>query len=348
MITIQKDLIKGIVYSQFELKLGPTAVAWLPSDLSLNVRELVSLKAINILGGEKGSVPQSLVILPFPSFNLKGLIKCIEIRDESYRGGSKDCTLTVLFDEVDDIIFYKYINNFQSLFNQIVMKIIAFEEKNEPAPIILDVLEDFYNELSHLLNELCDAEYSCGEATEFPKGQTEEQVDKYRFKIVVVGDPAVGKTSLILHFTDRAFRRTYLPTIGVNISEKSVKVKDHNVRFIIWDIAGQSKFEIMRKHFYGGANGQLLMFDLTRSKTLNSIVQWYADVKSYLNQDLPGFILGNKSDLLELRDVTNEEISTLVKKLNIDYIETSALSGENVNAAFIKLGKLLLTRYKQK
>jgi small GTP-binding protein len=347
VITIQKDLIKGIIYSHFELKLGPTAVAWIPEELPITLRDLISLKAINVMGGERGSVPEALAILPFPSLNLKGLIKCIEIKDKSYRGGAKDSSLTVLFDEVDDIILYKYITNFQVIFNRVAAKITQLEAAAGATSQFLQLLNQFRDEISGLLNELCEAEFACIEEEEFPEAEAQEIKEQYRFKIIVVGDPAVGKTSLVLRFTDRAFRRTYLPTIGVNISEKTTKVKDYNIRFIIWDIAGQTKFQIMRKHFYGGADGLLIMFDLTRPTTLNSVVKWYEDVKSYLKKDLPGFILGNKNDLTDLLKISDKDVIDLARKLKVDYIKTSALSGENVDEAFIKLGELLSTSPKE-
>ena len=91
-----------MVFSQFNQKTGPEAVAWEPADIGFKIRDLVSMKSINMLAGEGGLVPESLAILPFPSKNLKGLIKALEIIDRTKRGGAIDSSLTVLFDEADE------------------------------------------------------------------------------------------------------------------------------------------------------------------------------------------------------------------------------------------------------
>ena len=98
----------------------------------------------------------------------------------------------------------------------------------------------------------------------------------------------------------------------------------------------------MRKHFYHGANGQLLIFDLTRPKTFKNIINWHQDIKSFIKEDLGGLIIGNKSDLVDLRKVQTDEMTKLVGELGLDFLETSALSGENVDEAFIQLGKILI------
>ncbi len=180
------------------------------------------------------------------------------------------------------------------------------------------------------------------ELEEFPPQEEEDgEIKESRFKIVVLGDPQVGKTSTVLRFTDKTFRRTYIMTIGVNMSEKFIKIKNNRIRFVIWDIAGQSKFQVMRRHFYEGAEGQLLIFDLTRPITFQNIRKWYKDIKLHTKNVLPGFILGNKSDLIEQRNVFGDEIIELADELGLEYIETSALTGKNVDKAFLKLGELL-------
>jgi len=340
---IKSDLVKGIVYSQFHTKLGPVAVAWIPHNLSIEMRDLVSLKSINILTGEKGSVPETVAIIPFPSFNLKGMVKCIEIKDEKYRGGAKDSAITILFDEINDLIYYKYMDNFKKIFNELTARILELEENGASKQTIEEELEKFYGILIDTLNDLCAAELSCTEGEEFPIdiGKPKQALREYRYKIIVVGDSAVGKTSLILRFTDRAFRRTYLPTLGVNISEKQITINGAVIQFIIWDIAGQAKFKKMRKHFYAGADGQLLVFDLTRKETFKNIVKWFEDIRSF-HGDLIGLILGNKNDLIDLREVEDAEGLKLANELQLEYIETSALTGENVDKVFNKLGELLM------
>ena len=163
-----------------------------------------------------------------------------------------------------------------------------------------------------------------------------------------MGDPGVGKTSTILRFTDNAFIRTYIPTLGVNISEKNVKIDGNSVGLILWDIAGQSKFETMRKHFYKGTEAVILIFDLTNRKSFESIPKWYEDIKKYVISDtkIVGFILGNKEDLTESRLIGEKEVIKIAKKLNLDYIETSALTGKNVELSFHKIAEALINSKK--
>ena len=341
---ISRDLIAGIVFSQFHAKIGPAAVVWMPSGLAINVRELISLKSIDIMVGEHGMVPKSLAIIPFPSIDLKGIVKCFEIKDEMHRGGVIDSAITLLFGEANDPIFYKYLNNFDEIFNETADKLkkVAKEDK----PVILGEIERFYQDISTLLEELHEAEISTQEPESFPMEEEEEkEITGFRFKIIVCGDPRVGKTTTVLRFTDRAFRRTYIPTIGVNISEKQIRHENSKIQYIIWDIAGQSKFQRSRIHFYKGANGQVLVFDLTRPETFHDIAKWHQDIKTHLTGDLKGIILGNKSDLVDQRKVNQEEILKLANQLNLEYFETSAFSGENIDAAFQKLGEILIAYF---
>jgi len=322
------------------------ALAWLPESLSIEIREYISLKSINILIGEHGLVPPSLAIIPLFSINLKGLIRCFELKDPKHRGGAKDCSLTVLFKEANDPIFYKHINHFDEAFKTTIDKLIDLKDVNKA--IITKELKVFQENIQHILKDLQESELLIHEEDSFPIIEAQgEEFQGYRYKVIVCGDPQVGKTSTILRFTDKAFRRTYIPTIGVNISEKQLRYdKNTMINFTIWDIAGQAKFQTMRRHFYKGAKGQILVFDLTRMDTFQNISKWYQDLETHLKTTVPGVILGNKCDLVDQRKISQEEISILSKELGIEYFETSALTGTNVDMAFRKLGELILDKNK--
>ncbi|NVM31092.1 MAG: GTP-binding protein [Candidatus Helarchaeota archaeon] len=341
------DFIKAIIYSQFEHKAGPTAIVWDPSEIPFKIRDLISLKTIQILAGEGGKVPESLAIIPFPSINSKGLVKFLEIMDMKSRGGAIDSSITLLFDEVDDVIFYKYIKNFESLFTDLAKKIIKIEEKKPDTKKITKEILKFKRRIQETLTELRSTEIPDEETAAFPTVKEEApELTRYRYKLIVCGDPSVGKTSTILRFTDNAFKRTYIPTIGVNLSEKFLEYEDASIKFVIWDIAGQSKFEKMRSYFYKGADGLLLVFDLTAPESFKNIPHWYEDIKDYLKTNLRGLILGNKNDLIDQREVQKDQIEKLTKKLRLDYYETSALTGENVNESFTKMAELLYKKAK--
>ena len=322
--------------------MGAVPEAWTPANLSLDIRNLVSKKSVKLLVGQHGIVPEDLAFFPFPSLNMKGLIKNLEIPSPEAQGGAVDGALTVLFSEGNDSIYYKYLDNLKEDFNKAAEKLIKLEEVKAQKQEIIGEINIFNQNLLQLLNELRDAELSSKTEAFATSTEKVDEEEFYRFKIIICGDPAVGKTSTVLRFTDRAFRRSYIPTIGTNITEKNVNIDGNLVQFVIWDIAGQSKFQMMRKHFYNGANGQLLLFDLTRSETFDNIPKWFQDIKSSLKKDLKGFLLGNKNDLIDERQVEEDKIKDLATNLNLDCIETSALTGTNVDEAFIRLGRILM------
>ncbi len=306
---------------------------------------MVSLKSINLLSSEdRGVVPKSLAIIPFPSINLKGLIKSFTIQDVKRRGGQINCALTLLFREQYDPIFYKHIDHFEDAFDSGTQTLISLNDGNDS--LIVDELNKFKNRATSILKELQNAEIPEETMVSFPIAEEDPKRRKiYRFKVIICGDPEVGKTSTVLRFTDRAFRRIYLQTIGVNISEKDIICKNNNkIIYAIWDIAGQSKYRLVRKHFYQGADAKVLVFDLTRPETFNNIVHWFNDIRGQLKEDLAGMIIGNKCDLENKRGVTAEQISALSRDLGLDYFETSALTGENVDEAFYRLAELIIQR----
>ena len=343
---MSEEIITSIVYTLLDEKIGPKPFLWDPIDLPDNISMSVGIKSITMLSTDQGVIPQSLVIIPFPMLNLKGITKYIERADESRRGGAAVSSITLLFKEAYDLIFYKYIDYLESAFSESAQKIIDLENNQAKSDDIYTEINELKNRVSEILDDLSKKEKSTSELEAFPEDKKiEERKLGYNYKIIICGDPSVGKTSTILRFTDHAFIRTYIPTLGVSISEKNIKVDNDYVNLILWDIAGQSKFEIMRRHFYKGSEAVILIFDLTNLKSFESIPNWYSDVIKNLkmqNEELIGFILGNKEDLLDERKVSVEQANEIAKKLNLEYLETSALTGKNVEESFYKLAKLLI------
>jgi len=343
---MEKNPIRGIIYSQFHEIEGPTTLLWEPDGLSEDIKRLVNNKSISLLRGESGLIPKSLIIIPFPSFNLKSIVKYLLVKDRSYPGGFRVSAINLLFNDIEDVIFYKYHRNFESVFKKITKKITQLEKSRAGIKLIAGELKIFKIDLLNLIKELRDEEISTFHGEEFPETKVDlSKFSDFRFKLIICGDPEVGKTSAVLRFTDKAFKRTYLPTIGVNVSEKEVQLKEFNIEiaFTIWDIAGQQKFQSMRKHFYTGAEGVFLMFDLTSHESFQNISNWYEDIKLKLKDDFVGFLLGNKRDLVTERKVGIEEIHKLAKDLNMDYIETSALTGINIDKAFYDMSKAIVS-----
>ncbi|MFX1321788.1 MAG: Rab family GTPase [Promethearchaeota archaeon] len=339
---IAKELIKAIIFTEFDEELGPNPILWYPSDLPESFRMAVSIKSITILSADQGLMPKSLIIMPFPSLTSKGIIKYIEKEDHSRRGGVAQSSITLLFSEIDDLIFYKYLSFLEPAFNKITQEIINIEDIKKKKDILSSQIDNLRTEILNILEDLRVKEQSALKSEAFPEEPIEDKgIIKYKFKVVVCGDPGVGKTSTILRFTDNAFRRTYIATIGVSISEKNVLIDKDTVNFILWDIAGQLKFEMMRKHYYKGAEAAFLIFDLTNPESLKNIPKWYQDITKEvkLNHNLPMMIIGNKCDLTEKRMIKRKEAEDIAKKLSLDYYETSALTGENIHDVFKQIAK---------
>lgn len=158
------------------------------------------------------------------------------------------------------------------------------------------------------------------------------------FKLALLGDSAVGKTSLIDQYIHHKFDHDYHPSLGVNIVIKEMYVKEKNtrVKMILWDIAGQEKYDLSRKAFFQGCAGALFVYDVTRAATFKNVeFKWLKDLKAFGNKNSAYLLIGNKSDLKDQKGVTTEDGQKLAERMKAGgFIETSAQSGENVEQAF--------------
>ncbi len=167
---------------------------------------------------------------------------------------------------------------------------------------------------------------------------------EYRFKIVMLGDGAVGKTALTLRFTQNHFDSDYKRTIGSDFAVKRMHVpqRDANCTIQVWDLAGQPRFEIVRQSFYRGSRGGLLVFDVTRRRTFLNLEQWKEEAFKNTGRPIPLVVVANKVDLAESRVVTTEEGKEYADKNKFLYVESSALSGENVECAYVSLCTMMI------
>jgi len=342
------QLIHSIVYTEFDDAIGPNPLYYLPTELPENIRMLVGIKTITILSGDHGFIPDSLIIIPFPSIKLKGIIKYIERHDPNRRGNVAQSAITFLFKEIEDIIFYKYIDYLDAPFNETVKIIGELQSQNASHERIFEEIKHLHDNICTLLVKLRAKESMQTSATPFPNITTKgEKLVEFKIKLAVCGDPGVGKTSTILRFTDNAFSRRYLPTMGVSISDKLFRVKENVVELILWDVAGQTKFQTMRRHFYQGSEAVVLVFDLTNPISFSNIRDWYANIRKNLisfsnEKNLIGYLFGNKCDMINERKISNDDAMQLASELNLIYVETSAMTGKNVEYAFYKIAETVL------
>jgi small GTP-binding protein len=169
---------------------------------------------------------------------------------------------------------------------------------------------------------------------------------EYAFKLILGGDGAVGKTSLVHRFVENTFAKDYKSTIGTSIMKKecSFKELESAVRFMIWDLAGQSQFQRVRQSYLANAEAGILVYDVTNRKSYENIENWHNEIiKASPNISL--ILVGNKIDLKDDREILNKEGSKLAEKLGLSYIETSAKTGENINDAFKMLALLMIKKY---
>ena len=168
----------------------------------------------------------------------------------------------------------------------------------------------------------------------------------YLFKVVMLGDEAVGKTSIIIKYTQDRFIESYKMTLGADFSTKVVSIEGVRIGLGIWDLGGQYRFRELRRHYYANAAAGLLLFDITRPDTFLHIDQWINEFRNYASGKL--ILIGNKIDMSDKRLVPPEAGEMISKWLKIPYIETSAKTGENVEYSFKLLAKMIYKQHLQK
>lgn len=157
---------------------------------------------------------------------------------------------------------------------------------------------------------------------------------EFCLKIVLAGDSGVGKTNILARFTRDFFSEDTKSTIGVEFATKSLVVNNKLVKASIWDTAGQENYKAITRAYFHGALGAMIVFDITQSSTFESVSRWLNDIRSNAEKDVIIMLVGNKSDLTDMRSVSEEEAIGFAKVNQLLYIETSALNSTNVSEAF--------------
>ena len=163
-----------------------------------------------------------------------------------------------------------------------------------------------------------------------------------KLKLLIIGDSNVGKTSILLNYTDNYFPESHLATIGVEYKVKEIKTNKYNIALQIWDTAGQERFRSITKSFFRNTNGILFVYDITNRKSFQSVKDWIKDSELH-DSGFEKILVGNKIDLKEKREVNTDELTEYGMKKKIDTIETSAKERINIDEAFQKIIDLILS-----
>jgi small GTP-binding protein len=155
----------------------------------------------------------------------------------------------------------------------------------------------------------------------------------YSLKIVVIGDSGVGKTCLLLRFVRNEWDADSQPTLGVEFLAKVVNTDNHRIQLQLWDTAGQELFRSVTRGYYRGSAGALIVFDLTSRESFVNVDQWLRDLREVARPDLTIALIGNKVDLVALRDVSREEAQEYAERNKLAYFETSAKTGDFIESA---------------
>ena len=156
----------------------------------------------------------------------------------------------------------------------------------------------------------------------------------YLLKYIMIGDASVGKSNLLLRFVYNTFQTEYQITIGVEFGEKNIIYNDKIYQIQIWDTAGQEQFRSITRAYYKNSICALVVYDISRRDSFESVKQWIEDCKNYMPKNVVMVLVGNKSDLEDNREVTKDEGQEIADSFGLLFYETSAKSGLNVNEVF--------------
>ncbi|KAJ0054541.1 ras-related protein RABA3-like isoform X2 [Pistacia vera] len=163
-----------------------------------------------------------------------------------------------------------------------------------------------------------------------------EKID-YVFKVVVIGDSAVGKTQILSRFTKNEFSFDSKSTIGVEFQTRTVTIKGKLIKAQIWDTAGQERYRAVTSAYYRGALGAMLVYDITKRQSFDHVARWVEELRAHADNSIRIILIGNKSDLVDLRAVPTEDAVEFAEDQGLFFSETSALNGDNVETAFLRL-----------
>ena len=158
----------------------------------------------------------------------------------------------------------------------------------------------------------------------------EEEYD-FIFKVLLIGNSDVGKSSLILRYVDQRWSDTFVPTIGVDFKIKTLMVDNKKIKMQIWDTAGQERFKTVISSYFKGSHGIFVIYDITNRDSFKNLESWLSEIEKHANPNVLKILIGNKNDLEENRYIKTEEGQAFANRNGMQFIETSAKMNTNVN-----------------
>ncbi|CAA0812712.1 Ras-related protein RABA4d [Striga hermonthica] len=167
-------------------------------------------------------------------------------------------------------------------------------------------------------------------------GDFNQKID-YVFKVVLIGDSAVGKSQLLARFARNEFSLESKATIGVEFQTKTLVIDQKTVKAQIWDTAGQERYRAVTSAYYRGAVGAMLVYDMTKRQSFDHMARWLEELRAHADKNIVIMLIGNKCDLGTLRAVPTEDAQEFAERENLYFMETSALQATNVESAFMTI-----------
>mmetsp|Transcript_97292 Transcript_97292/g.280049 ORF Transcript_97292/g.280049 Transcript_97292/m.280049 type:complete len:203 (-) Transcript_97292:1-609(-) len=159
----------------------------------------------------------------------------------------------------------------------------------------------------------------------------------YLFKLLIIGDSGVGKSCLLLRFTDDTYTDSYTSTIGVDFKIRTTELDGKTIKLQIWDTAGQERFRTITSSYYRGAHGIIVVYDVSDSASFQNVQQWIREIDRNAGETCQKLLIGNKADLSSKRVVSTKEGKEFADSLGIEFLETSAKTSQNVEQAFLSM-----------
>eukprot|EP01135_Chromosphaera_perkinsii_P007998 Nk52_evm70s1073 gene=Nk52_evmTU70s1073 len=166
----------------------------------------------------------------------------------------------------------------------------------------------------------------------------------YLIKLLLIGDSGVGKSCLLLRFSEDSFTPSFITTIGIDFKVRTIELDGKRIKLQIWDTAGQERFRTITTAYYRGAMGILLVYDVTDEKSFNNIRNWIRNIEQHASENVNRVLIGNKCDMTDKKVVDQVQGEALAEEYGITFTECSAKTGQGVEEAFISLAKAIKKR----